>query len=244
MRTSNKILLGTFLAILFIITAIHAAIFSKYKSKSFVSMETLHYERYNTYDIKGVESVLISGLQNVTIIPADTAKVEIEKNDNGNNKVRYQFDNGVLTIKGDTTYARNGNEPERVRSYQDVIIYLPQVKSIKSDFCELTINGGKPSNISPLAMELQQTSLNLGGWNRENDTSAIRFDNIDITKSNESSIDVSGKIIVKQLSMNLENSNFEDGGLNCDSLFINADNSSTIKINGKNLAKTKFSVKP
>jgi phosphotransferase system IIB component len=249
MRTSNKILLGTFIAILFIITAIHAALYTKYKRNDFVTMTVLHNERYNSYDIKDVQSVLLTGLQNVTIIPADTARLEIEKNDNNdnndNNMMRYQFQHGVLTVKGDTTIIRNDNMPDHIRAYQDVILYLPPIQNIKADFCELVINGKKDkANTSSLAIELHETNLHLGSWNRDNDTAATWFDKVNVVKSQNSSIDISGNIIMKELSLNLEASNFEDGKLTCDSLFINTDNTSSVKLSGKNIARTKFALKP
>ncbi|MCW3120109.1 MAG: hypothetical protein JWM28_4191 [Chitinophagaceae bacterium] len=243
MRTSNKILLGTFLAILFIITAIHAALYAKYKRNDFITMTSLHNERYNTYDIKDVRSVSLSGLQNVTIIPSDTARLEIEKNEN--NKVHYQILDGALTIKGDTTIMKNNKEPERIRSYQDVILYLPQVQKIKADFCELVIHGNKGiARTDSLAIELNETVLHLGGWNRNDGTAVGRFNKINVEKTKESSIDITGDLVIKNMGLNLETSNFEDGSLTCDSLFINTDNSSSVKLSGKNIAKTKFAFKP
>ena len=243
MRTSNKILLGTFIAILFIITAIHAALYTKYKRNDFITMKSLHNERYNTYDIKDVQSVSLTGLQNVTVIPADTARLEIEKNDN--NRVHYQLLNGVLAIKGDTMITRSDNTSDRTRAYQDVILYLPPVQVIKADFCELTINGKKnATNTGSLEIELQETSLHLGGWNRNDDTTAIGYNKINIAKSKQSSIDITGNVVIKEMSLNLRSSNFEDGNLTCDSLIITTDISSSVKLTGKNIVKTKFALKP
>ena len=44
MRTSNKILLGTLVAVLVIITAIHAALYTKYKRNDFTTLKSLHDE--------------------------------------------------------------------------------------------------------------------------------------------------------------------------------------------------------
>jgi len=45
------------------------------------------------------------------------------------------------------------------------------------------------------------------------------------------------------LHMNLETSSFEDSNLSCDSLFINTDNNSSVKLSGKNIPRTIFTSK-
>ena len=238
MRTSNKILLGTLVAILVIITAIHAALYTKYKRNDFTTMKSLHHERYDVYDMKGVLSVSFVGLQNVTIIPADTARLEIQKG--GFFKVHYQFENGVLTVKGDSIIKRNNNNPERVRSYQDVILYLPHIQNIKTDFSELVIRANKSSvNVDSIVLELNESTLRLSD---ENGT-VSRFNKITVAKANKSTIET-GNINVTDLTLNLEDSRFEEGNMTSDLLTINTDKKSTLKLSGRNIANAKIVLKP
>lgn len=242
MRTSNKILLGTLLIILFILTAIHVALYAKYKSNDFITMSSLHHERYSSHDIRGVQTVSLTGLQNITIIQSDTARLEMEKTDN--NRVQYHLVNGLLTIKGDTTVTRNGREPEREKAYQEILLYLPQVDNIKVDYCELTVQGSNQGSSGSMVMELTETTVHLGGRYRNDDTSVARFNKINVVKTKESSIDIGGRLVLNDMTLNLESSSFEDGDLTCDSLFISTDNTSSVKLSGKNIARTKFVPKP
>jgi len=244
MRTSNKILLGTFLTILVILTAIHTALYAKFRQKEFITLEELHEERYSVYNLKDVRAVSLSGLQNVVIIPADTARLEIEKNVN-NNRVHYQLLDGVLTIKGDTLVKGNNPEPDRINSYNSVILYLPLVQQITANYSDVAIHTKKGrAAAGPYTMQLKETNLHLGGSDEYNDTLVARFNQVTIDKAIGSTIDTRGRVFVSGMKMNLESSAFEDGNMSCDSLYINPDDNSSIKISGRNIGKVKFAGKP
>jgi len=242
MRTSNKILGGTLLIILLILTAIHAALYAKYKQNNFVTLKHLHTERYDSYDLKGIQSVSITGFQNVTVIPADTARMEIEKS--GTDKLRYEFSNGALVMKGDTLIMGNNNNPDRIRSYRNVILYLPRTQVIKSELCGLTIQGAKDSStVSSLVLDLTDTELHLGNENRDDNSTGNVFDKISVTKSKGGSIEIAGAVVAKELNLDIESSNFDDGSSAIGALSVHADSSSVIKLSGKNIAKAKFTLK-
>ena len=242
MRTSNKILAGTFIAILLIITGIHLGLYAKYKSNDFVTMKYLHEERFDSYPLKGIESVSLSGLQNVTIIPSDTARVEIEKN--GDRILVHDFASGVLTIKGDTTITNNNGMAERIRSWRNVIIYLPLHQDIKSDDCEITIKGGLDSLKAPsVSASMNETTLHVGFGQRSDNISGNYFNKLSITKYSHGNFDMSEYAVVRDISMDLTSSGFEDNNASFGSITVNADSSSTVKLNGRNIAKTKFTLK-
>jgi hypothetical protein len=242
MRTSNKILCGTLLIILLILTAIHAALYAKYKQNNFVTLKHLHNERYDSYDLKGIQSVSITGFQNVTVIPADTARMEIEKS--GADKLQYEFSNGALVMKGDTLIMRNNSNPDRISNYRNVILYLPHTQVIKSDDCGLTIQGTKDSsNTSSLVLDLTDTELHLGNENREDNSTGNIFDKISVTRSKGGAIEIAGTVVVKELNLDIESSNFNDGNAAIGTLSVHADSSSVIKLSGKNIVKAKFTLK-
>lgn len=242
MRTSNRILGGTLLIILLALTAIHAALYAKYRQKNFVTLQHLHNERYDSYNLKGILSVSITGFQNVTIIPADTARMEIEKS--GNGELHYEFSNGALGIKGDTLIMRNNSNPDRIKSYRNVILYLPRTQVIKSDGCGLTIQGTRDSTTaSSIVLDLTDTELHLGNGKRPDNSSDNVFDKISITKSDRGSIEIAGDVIIKELSLDVDSSNFDDGSAAIGILSVYADSASVIKLSGKNITKAKFTLK-
>ena len=242
MRTSNKILAGTFIIVLLIITGIHLALYAKYKSNDFITMKYLHEERYESYPLKEIRTVSLTGLQNVTIIPSDTARVEIEKN--GERRLVHEFTNGVLIIKGDTTITNNTGTPERIRSWRSVIIYLPANQAIKSDDCELTIRGTKDSTkLFSINAEMNTTELHLGELNMSESAHGDYFSRISISKSVGGSVDISQNAVVKEMNIDIETGNFEDNNAALGVINMVADSTSTIKLSGKNIAKTKFTIK-
>jgi hypothetical protein len=242
MRTSNKILAATFIATLLIITGIHFALYAKYRNHDFITMKNLHEERYDSYSLTGIQSVSLIGLQNVTIKLSDSAKVEIEKE--GDRKPVQNFANGVLTIKGDTTITGNSGTTERLRSWRNVIIYLPMNQDIKSDDCEITIYGGADSLHAPsVTADMNNTTLQFGVGEYNGNVPASFFNKILLTKYSHGSFNVSQSVIVKEMSVTMDSSGFEDNNASFEGIIINADSSSTFKLSGRNIAKTKFTLK-
>jgi len=242
MRTSNKILLGVFLLILVILTAINGAIYAKYKSNDFTTSARLHEERYNRYNIDGVQSVSLTGLDHVTIIPSDSVKLEIEKS--GNRKVNYTFTNGELVIKGDTIITYKDGTTSRERTYEDIIIYLPYVQNIKADYCTIFIRGAKDTARSTeVRAALADTELQMGETERE-DTLSNNFSSIVLSKVRGGTVSISNRAHVGNFEMNLESGSFTDGGASFDSLFVSADDNSSVSLTGRNISKTKFNAKP
>ncbi len=80
MRTSNKIILGIFLAPLVAVTAINLTLYAKYKSGNYISMKSVVQDRFTRLVLKNMNRVSVYGLNNFNIIPSDSLKLEIEKN--------------------------------------------------------------------------------------------------------------------------------------------------------------------
>jgi len=243
MRTSNKILLVVFLAILVILTGLYGAVYAKYRNNDFITSAKLHEENYDIYKIDGVQSVSLTGLEYVTIIPSDTARIEIEKMKGA--KALHTFTNGMLAVKGDTIITYKDGTTNRERSYRDIIIYLPLMQNIKSDFCNLHVKGAKDSTKAAIVqLELDDTELQLGNSNREEANSTENFRTIIISKANGGLVEISNNSVINKMELNLQSARFEDGGATFDSLSVSADTNSTISITGKNIPKTTFISKP
>jgi len=239
MKTSNKILLGTLLLVLVIITAIHAAIYAKYKRNDFVTMQVLHKERYDTYKLSGVRSLVLSGLQNVKIIPSDTAKLEVLKV--GGREISHDVVNGVLSLNGDTLVEHWNNNLDRERNYRDVIIYLPGIENIQSESCNLQIKGSKdPASAQSLSFDLTNSELHFSFEDGDNSHGVNHFNKITVAKASHSLIELEANVLIKEMNLNMDSSRFEDGAAQVDSISIHADNASTVQLSGKNISKTKF----
>lgn len=235
--------MGTFLAMLIILTAIHGAIYAKYKNNTFITSARLHEERYDSYSIDGVQSVSLTGLNLVTVIPSDTARIEIEKQKGA--KPLHLFANGVLTVKGDTMYTYKDGTTSRERNYRSIILYLPYTQQIKSDFCNLSVKGARDtSRALSIQFELEGTELQLGYTDSEEKAAPGYFRNIIVSKANGGLVEISNNAFINKMDLTLQSGRFEDGGATFDSLSVSADDNSSIAITGKNISKTKFISKP
>src|ERR1700733_3371730 len=143
MRTSNKILLGIFVGPLIIITCIHVALYAKYKSGHYVAMQTVQEDRYTTAYYKNISTVSVYGLNNFTIKPSDSIKLEVEKSRDGH--LHYSFDGNTLVIHGDTTIKHSNGTSDYNRSYESVTLYLPLGTTVSADNAEITLYGTKDS---------------------------------------------------------------------------------------------------
>src|SRR3954469_21074124 len=122
MRTSNKILLSIFLLPLVVLATVNTALYTKYKTGHYVAMTVVEQERYSRQDLKNISYVAVYGLNNFSVKPADTARLQIEKNENSH--LHYSIHGDSLIIHGDSLPNKT-RENEIVRSYQTVTLYLP-----------------------------------------------------------------------------------------------------------------------
>ena len=81
MRTSNKILLGTILTAIFLISAIHFVLYAKYKNGDYTTPKIIEFDRFDHYKIPNIKRIVASHISNITIIPSDTALMDIEKSE-------------------------------------------------------------------------------------------------------------------------------------------------------------------
>jgi len=243
MRTSNKILLTVFVALLLMLTSIYGAIYVKYTNGNFITSAKIHEERYDVYPVTGVQSVSITGLERVTIIPSDTARLEVEKQ--VDEKPLHVFDKGVLTLAGQKIVNNSDGTTAIERNYRDVLIYLPYNQIINADNCNLTLNGTTDTmkNLS-VQLSLKETNLMLGTTVPMNDKGIGNFSSVNISQATGGNINIVTGAVIKRIEAKLDASRFSDGGASVDSLILAADKSSTISITGNNIPNTSFISKP
>ena len=175
MKTSNKILLGLFLAPILCLSTISLSLYAKYKSHDYVSLESLQEDQYTNHILGNITVVKAKGLLHCNIFPSDTIRLEIEKNKEGFLKFSIQGD--TLYLKGDSTMTGGRNNARNIlRSPQEVRLYLPSGEKIVADYCELTITPGSDSSKAPS----YNVVLNHG--------SNLVFDNNDYEKHRRTSI--------------------------------------------------------
>ncbi|HTE26087.1 hypothetical protein [Flavitalea sp.] len=237
MKTSNKVLLSLFIAVLLIITSIHVALTQKYKNGKFTIARSG--PKKDSITIKPVNYVRLNGLENVVLVPSDSYRLELEKN--MPLSFRYYVSGDTLIVTGDTSIS-SGSDNNRHRIYQEISLHLPEFSMIVAENTSLSIVGKLDTTKGGVTrVELNESRLLFGNRINEQDA-AMYFGDVFVTAKQRSEVDLSSnKIHFNTLSFELEKSIFRDnevGGIK--NLMIKADDSSLVQISGQNLQKLKF----
>jgi hypothetical protein len=235
MRTSNKILLGIFLAPLLILTLIHAVLYAKYKTGNYVTMKSVEEDRFIRKALKNINNIAVYGLNNFNIKPADSLQLEIEKDKNGH--LHYAIVGDSLIIHGDSTINRPDGSADIRRSYQAVNLYAPMIANIIADNADINLQGSKDS-LKAISYHFSLTnSAGLKVEDYGNDSTHIYFKGLTIKASNSPGIELTAHSRVRELVLTLLASEFTDNGASIDKLVIDADKVSNITLKGDNLRK-------
>lgn len=237
MKTSNKILLGTLVVPLLVITLIHVSLYAKYRSGRYVSMKSVEEDRFTRLPLKHITTVALYGLTNVSISASGAARMEIEKN--GSSQFHYNIHGDSLIIHGDSTVKRADGSEEIERSYQAVNIYLPAPATIAARESQLKITGSSDS----LGATSYHFSLINSDFKMENDygdSTHAYFKTIYIQADHSSEIELNQNATLQELELNLLESAFTDNGASINKLTVATDKGSTVTLKGSNLQKTTF----
>lgn len=237
MKTSNKILLGIFIAVLLILTVIHFTLSSKYKAGDYTIKKNLAGK--DSFALKPVKFVKLSGLDNVIVVPSYEFRLETEKN--MPSYFKYHISGDTLVVTGDTAVASNGQPEvmEHRKVYQEVSIHVPSVKLIQAVNCTLGMTGKVDSvDVFPIRVELIGSRLSFKNHFHVRDTTQY-FGDVYVTAKKESEIELFATTLnFKSFSCDLEASAFRDNQTgNIQRLNIVSDSSSTIQLSGANYQK-------
>ena len=234
MRTSNKILLGTFLTAIFALSAIHVALYAKYKSGGYTTLKAIREDNFTHHKLENITKIVAIGMENVNILPADTARLDIEKAKHG--YVRFEIKDGTLIIRGDSIVSNNKSD-NIMRSYQEVNISLPTVEKITADFSVLHIKGSKDSS-SAKSYELDlKNKSSFDFRDIDDDDSTFNYFKNLVIRSEGSDIGFNRLMVIANLNLALSKSNFHDNSCIIDNFTMQLDSLSRINMHGNNLLK-------
>lgn len=234
MRTSNKIILGIFVAPLLIIASVHIALYAKYKSGNYVMMKTAKEDRFVRFPLKNIRRVHVMGLNNVNIITSDTARIEYEK---GNEAFQYTVTGDSLYVHGETV-VNAGNHQEMDRGYQLVNIYLPGA-SISADNASIALSGSTDSLKAPsYTIYLTPGADFRAQYQGRGDDTRTYFNNLVVEASRAGSLNLAEFVHIASMTLNVTESEFNDNKATIENLQLKADDKSTIILNSRNLKRT------
>ncbi|HVY75732.1 MAG TPA: hypothetical protein VG890_12920 [Puia sp.] len=240
MKTSNKILLTVSLIAIGTIAGVHAAFYVKYKSGDYVAVKDMEKENYARHELKPVKYLVVRGVDNLTIIPSDTAYADIQKE--GSSRIRFRADGDSLVVSGDTTVTNSDGSTRTERSYANINIYMTSLDVIQASNSSFFLSGRTDSS-KALSSEIVLTEGSNMQLSRNNweDSSARYFGRITIRSGPSSQIVLNEYAVLQSLDLSLNGSGFRDEEAKIGALTISSDSSSTVELHGKNLAHLNLS---
>jgi hypothetical protein len=229
MKTSNKILLGIFLAIIILTATVQLMVFAKYKRGEYVAFQRDKIIKVASVSLPAARLVALKNLGSCVLINSDTLRFETDK-DKVNN-ISYRVLNDTLIIQCDTTLT--ADQLQRwVRSYQMVKIYIPAAVQVNAISCDLFIDGAVDSVKAPsYYIQLSKRSqLNI----REKHGVTSYFNRL-LINSDQSAISLNNKVIVSDMNLTLAlGSRMDYTEATFRKLTLDMDNNSTITLSGMN----------
>jgi hypothetical protein len=231
MKTSNKLLLGIFITIILLTTAVQLMVYAKYKRGDYVKFDRDNFSSFTKVDIPAVRFISISGMGNISIMPGDASKLEIQKENVS--PLTYRVVNDTLIIIGDTTRTI-GDQERGNRNYNNVKVYLPATVQVNATNSNLRIGGAADSTSAPsYTVKLDKDSHLF-----INNNAAVYFNQLNIS-SDQSKVDLNDHAFINGLNIQLSNSNLDDKEAVIRNLTMDADSKSTVTLSGKNIKALK-----
>lgn len=234
MKTSNKILLSTLLAIFLILIGIHVALYAKYKSGDYTIAEDVS-SSTDTTALKPFRFVSATGMDNLVILPSTSFSIATAKK--MPDYFKYVIKGDTLLITGDTASYKNDEVLERRRMPETVYLHVPQVEMILAENCSVHLVGSTDSiNAINTKINLTNSSLLVQDLPTERPR---YFGNLIVTASAQSEVMFADNPSTSlSVSCQLRNSRLQDSpSASIGSLNVQADQQSTVQLNGNNISK-------
>lgn len=235
MKTSNKLLLGIFLMIITLVTTVQLVVYAKYKRGEYVQFQRENYSSFTSYDIHAVRFISITGMGNISIIPGDTSRLEVQKEEVAH--LTYRVVNDTLIINGDTSLTKDDLD-RGSRNHNRVYVILPYTAQINATYCSLYVGGAVDSAHAPSYNIHLEKGSSLGILDRGSYKKDLYFNQMHI-EGEGSTIELHEQTVVNGLHAKLINSRIDDKEAVIRNLTIDADPTSAVTLTGKNIKALK-----
>jgi hypothetical protein len=233
MKTSNKILLGTFFTLLFIILAVHITLYAKYKKGDYTLVsDDMWPTNMITYSLENVKYVSLDNIENITVSTSDSNKLQYDKADEGDENI-------LSVIRKDDTLFLSGKSATRNegRWYRTTHLSLAGLLPLKVTNSQIHVGVSAKKSLVPLSMDIMLDRSFMDVNNRHKN--ALSFGTFKINAINKSRIDLYN-LTTNFLDVKLDDSFLEENTLTADSIRVITDLDSKLELTGKNLVKAKI----
>ena len=233
MKTSNKILLGTFLAVLIILLGVHISLYAKYKKGGFkIVGDDMWPTNMITYSLDDVKYVSVDNLENLVISQGDSSKLRYDKPIEGDaNSLSVTKKHDTLFLSGKSEKNKNG------RWYRPTSLSLAGLLPLKIANSKIHV-GTEPLKSNavavPIDVMLDNSFMEI---NRRQKT--MSFGTVKINAIKKSRVHLYN-LTTNFLDVSLSDSFLEETILVADSIRLVTDVASKFELSGKNLLKAKI----
>lgn len=227
MKKSNKLLLGGFLTVLLLISAIHISLYAKYKRGE--------YTAYNAADdmqppsMQLYPNILFVSVRNV---PAATVRLgdaaEVEKGERTDLQITRRGDS--LLIAGRDGAATNNHAP--------LVLHLPGNATVAVYNSDLSITADRTTTEKNPVLTLERSTVSFLG-----DRSPVQLGQVTITAIDSSAVRFQGRTGVDNLAVQLSKSSLEYTEGEVGQLSIATDSLSRLNLQSKHLLRANISNK-
>ncbi|WP_276481880.1 hypothetical protein [Paraflavitalea pollutisoli] len=206
MRTSNKLLSGLILTGLLLIAGLFIFVRVQVARGATVTRAVAGQDRYwaNVHKIDGpVRSVSIIGLKNITLVPADSARLEIDKN--FPKGIFWKLDNGRLTLTIDTSSKNSYSSNVHVE------LFLPATDSIIADYSNIDVkNTGDSTTAAAFHFMLSGSTVAIQSDDRDPAHKPVTYyQSLQFDARNGSEVKLHSDVTVGKFSVKLRGSTLE-----------------------------------
>lgn len=233
MRTSNKILLSTFIVTILIITAIHVVLSAKIKNGEIVTFHDANGSR-ERFALGNIKHVSIKGLEECRIVPGDSAILEIRRDYAASIKYRVTGDSLIIHAGIPEAEYEQGS-----RRHVPFTLYLPPVESITTKYSHVFLRGGQDSATAiSRTINIHTTRLDVSATTRE--LKPAYWNNLQVNAQNSQAVFTQGAII-NDLTVNLNaQSSMTDAGADLRHFSLQVDSTSTVSLRKNSLNNIKL----
>lgn len=238
MKTSNKLLLGIFLAILILTTTVQLMVLAKYKRGDYTAFRRDQFFTLDKFTLSPVRFVSITGLGNCVLNNSNSTRVEVQDYKNG--EIVYEVKNDTLFVNAARGMVIGKNNADHFsHSNKRVNLYLPAAVPIKAAESDLRLAGAPDSgSASSYNVQLEKGSY-LGVYNKKQENTDMYFNRLQVA-CESSNIQLDDHIIINSLQLDpMVASEMNDKNALIKSITINADDKSNVRLSGKNIKAIK-----
>ncbi|HUP11574.1 MAG TPA: hypothetical protein VM187_05170 [Niastella sp.] len=229
MKTSNKILLGIFLAIILLSASINLMVYAKYKRGDYVPFQR-EVEKMTTVNLPAARYVSITALCSVEILNSPAASFEVKQGEE--KSITYHMVGDTMVIQGNTSFTKEQMERGEC-NYQLLKLHLPATTAVFANYATARVNGSADSAQAPsFNINLGKNSTLILGNNEKEK----KYFNQLLLSGDHSYLEMNEHLVVYDLSLKLINdSKFDSRKAELKSLKLDVDNKSVLILTGTSI---------